>query len=72
MIYRDKKTIYYPQLTAGADGKLQENGLYQAETMKSINAAKRAVREGKLTVRRGRPPTRTAALTAAASVASNS
>lgn len=46
MIYRNRNALYFPL----------ENGAYQRESCKSINAAKRRVREEKLVVRRGLPP----------------
>ena len=51
MIYRDGRTIYFPN----------DDGTFQAQTFKSINLAKREVREKRLTVRRGKPPVRSTA-----------
>ena len=57
MIYRNQKTIYFPEMAPMVPGEpLVETGVYQSETFPSINAAKREVRTRKLTVRRGNPP----------------
>jgi hypothetical protein len=66
MIYRNGRTIYYPQYEPMVPGEpIKETGVYQSETFPSINAAKREVRTRKLAVRRGRPPTNRAQAAAA-------
>jgi hypothetical protein len=58
VIYRNRKTIYFPEMAPMVPGEpLVETGIYQSETFPSINAAKREVRTRRLTVRRGKPPT---------------
>jgi hypothetical protein len=57
MIYRNNRTIYYPELEPLVPGeRAKETGIYQSKTFPSINAAKREVRTKRLTVRRGKPP----------------
>ena len=57
MIYRNNAVIYSPKYAPMKPGEpIQETGEYTSQKFSSINAAKREVREKRLTARRGKPP----------------
>jgi hypothetical protein len=58
MIYRNGAVIYSPVVHHSLDASEspKETGQYTAHKFSSVNAAKREVREKRLTVRCGKPP----------------